>query len=193
MKHSIVLKVFYVGLALVLSSCGHISNHAQHQEHLKQQAKTLKPFAQAVTINSQPETNSNMPIALDLVIVGHPALARKINTLTAAQFFKEKRQLKQDHPRHIKIRSFELIPGHPVPEFAIPYPRKDVSAVFIFARFQNSFPNRWRLLPADTVHIYIREQHVEILSEDEDQPANKNKIPVPKPATPLEDTIILTD
>lgn len=193
MKQSIFVKIFYVGFALALSSCGHISNYTQQQETQKQQTKTLKPFAQAVTISSQAETNNNMPLALDLVIVGHPVLARKLNTMTAAQFFKDRRQLKQDHPKHLKIRSFELIPGHPVPEFAIPYPRKDVSAAFIFARFQNNFPNRWRLLPADTVHIYIREQHVDILSEDEDQPANKNKIPVPKPATPMEDTIILTD
>jgi type VI secretion system protein len=155
------------------------------------QIHAAKPFVKSLNISSTTETNNNMPVALDLVIVGHPVLARKINTMTAAQFFKEKRQLKQDHPKHIKIRSFELIPGHPIPEFSIPYPRKDVSAAFIFARFQNNFPNRWRLLPADTVRIFIREQHVEILSENDDTPASQAKIPVAKPATPLEDTIVL--
>ena len=125
------------------------------------------------------------------VVVGHPALARKINTMTADQFFRERRQIKQDHPRHIKIQSFELVPGHPIPELSISYPRKDVSAAFIFARFQNGLPNRWRLLPADTVRVYIREQHVEILSENDGTPNDKTKMPVPKPLTPLEDVIVL--
>jgi type VI secretion system protein len=150
-----------------------------------------KPFIRSLNISSSLDTNQNMPIALDLVLVGHPVLARKINTMSAAQFFKERRQLKQDHPRHIKIRSFELIPGQTLPEFPVLYSRRHVSAAFVFARFNNQFPNRWRLLPADIVRIFIREQHLEILSENDDTPTGKAKIPVGKPVTSMEDTIVL--
>jgi type VI secretion system protein len=183
MTHKI-LKTLCLGWLLFLTAC----------TSMDQQMKGIqntRPFIQSLTIGSTLDTNHNMPIALDLVIVGHPVLARKINTLTAAQFFKEKRQLKQDHPKHIKIRSFELIPGQNLPEFSVPYPRGDVSAAFVFARFNKQFPNRWRLLPADTVRIFVREQHLEILSENDTTPTGKAKIPVGKPATPLEDTIIL--
>lgn len=184
MTHTTFLKTFCLVLVAILTSCTPL-------EHRMKQVQASKPFINNLNISSTVNTNQNMPIALDLVIVGHPVLARKINTLTAEQFFKERRQLKQDHPKHLKVRSFELIPGQTIPTFSVPYPRKDVSAAFIFARFNNQFPNRWRLLPADTVRIFIREQHVEILSEDDDTPTGKAKIPVAKPAHPLEDTIIL--
>ena len=183
MTHKI-LKTLCLGSLIWLTACTSVNQQIK-------QVQSTNPFIRALNISSTADTNQNMPIALDLVIVGHPVLARKINTLTAAQFFKERRQLKQDHPKHIKIRSFELIPGHPLPEFSVPYPRRDVAAAFLFARFNNQFPNRWRLLPADTVRIFIREQHLEILSENDDTPTGKAKIPVAKPTHPMEETIVL--
>jgi hypothetical protein len=64
-----------------------------------------------VTIVTNPDTNGDRAIAVDLVFVTQDLPAAEIGKLSARDYFMRRRQLLLDYPQSVQIRSWEIAPG----------------------------------------------------------------------------------
>lgn len=120
-------------------------------------------FIDELTLVATPAMNNKTPLKVDVVIVKDTRIAEQIAKLTARQYMKQRKQLKYDHPQHIKIRSFELIPGTSI-IMPLKYQRNEVAAGFIFAQYNNQKTNRWNVFSSDCVKVELLESTVRITS-----------------------------
>jgi hypothetical protein len=122
-----------------------------------------KDFIEELTLVAAPNVNYRTPIRVDVVIIKNDKVAEHISRLTARQYMKHRKQLKNDHPQDIKIRSFELPPGTSV--IMTPhYTKKEVESVFVFADYNNQKQNRWMIFAAECVVVNLLENTATITS-----------------------------
>ena len=154
LKKSLFLLSFLF-MIISLGSCTKVMDYMFEEEDLE--------FLDELTLMASPNMNRRMPVKVDFVIVKNAIIAEQVAKLSARQFMKQRKQLKQDHPQSIKITSFELIPNESV-VMPLPYLKKDVAAAFLFADYHNQNTNRWSIYSADCVKVRLLERTVKITS-----------------------------
>lgn len=142
-------------LGLCLSSCRKMIDYVFEEEDME--------FIEELTLMASSNMNRRMPMRVDFVVVKNPIVGEQVARLSARQFMKQRKQLKRDYPQHIKIKSFELVPGESV-VMPLPYLKKEVATAFLFADYNNQNPNRWSVYSADCVTIKLKERTAEITS-----------------------------
>ena len=81
-----------------------------------------------------PELNQNAPVAVDLVVVYDKALVKKLQELSAREWFLERDQLLRDFPKGFDRWGWEWVPGQEVPEQTMTF-RLGASGAFLFADY----------------------------------------------------------
>jgi type VI secretion system protein len=130
------VKVFIAtSLVVVLSGC---------LARLKSIATLEPPFRLAVTVKR--ESNTNSPIAFDLVAVNDKDLAKQLSQMTAADWFQKRGQIKRDFPKEssIKVQEWEWVPGQVVHEISIPVANPP-RLLLAFANYSSPGPHRAKL------------------------------------------------
>ena len=99
-----------------------------------------------------PDANDNRPIPVDVVFAWDGETAEALEALTAAAWFAQKTQLRQDDPqeRVLSVREWEWVPGQVVPDLELavrPGARKWLQAIFVFADYRTDGAHRIRLEP----------------------------------------------
>lgn len=148
------INVLLVILMGTLSSCG-VTDYLFEEED--------REFIDELTIKAYPNMNHRAPMKVDFVVIKNPIIAEQVGKLTARQFMKQRKQLKRDHPKSIKIQSFELIPSETV-IMPLRYMKNEIAAAFIFADYNNHHPNRWNVYEADCVTVHLMERTAKITS-----------------------------
>lgn len=94
--------------------------------------------------------NADNALAVDLVLVYDPTLVASFTELTAANWFKNRDQLKLANPTGIQVQSFEVIPGQRGPRYKVSGRGFDAIGAFVFAAYDTPGPHRARIdgLPA---------------------------------------------
>ncbi|MEO0315511.1 MAG: hypothetical protein RI928_1967 [Pseudomonadota bacterium] len=71
----------------------------------------VKPEWSQVSLTTIEGSNRDFPVAVDIVLVMDEALARKISTMKAADWFASRSGLIKANPGDLDIESLELVPG----------------------------------------------------------------------------------
>jgi len=99
------------------------------------------------------DANERTPVPVDFVLVWDKAVAGKVATLTAADWFATKKtELRQDDPdeRKLTVCEWEWVPGQAVPEINLAVPaaaRKWTHGVFVFANYRSAGTHRSSVTP----------------------------------------------
>lgn len=170
------MKKLWAVLFFLASGCETVTNYVFEDTDVE--------FVDEITFIGSKHMNNNKPLRVDFVVVKHPIVAQQIGRLSADNYMRNRSQLKQDYPKHIKFNSYELVPGQTVVK-DLSYPKKDVVAAFIFADFDNENVNRWSIFSADHVVVKLLENTLKITSHNEGE---EEKI---KPKQLSEDIVII--
>ena len=96
------------------------------------------------TIRTLPAANDNRPIAVAAVMVYDRTVLATVEKMTAAQWFANREQLRNDSPNGVDERDWELVPGSQLRLAPLPFPRKGLG-LFVFANYSGPGEHRVRL------------------------------------------------
>jgi len=154
------MKKLWLLLIILTTGCNTVTNYVFEDTDVE--------FIDELTLVGSNNMNNHKPLRVDFVVVKHPIVAQQIGRLSADSYIRQRKQLKQDYPKHIKFNSYELVPGQTIVK-DLTYPKKGVVAAFIFADFDNENVNRWSIFSADHVVVKLLENTLQITSYDQGQ------------------------
>lgn len=156
-----ITKFLFLILTLTaLTQCKNVRDYVFEEEDLE--------FIDELTIVGDKRMNRGYPLKIDFVVIKHPMVAEQVGKLSAHQFMQQRKQLKHDYPKLVKIKSFEITPGQSV-VLPLKYLKKEVKGAFIFADFNTYGMNRWSIYSADYVKVYLMEKTLKITSHNINQ------------------------
>ncbi len=170
------MKKLWILLFVLTAGCETVTNYVFEDTDIE--------FIDELTLIGSKNMNNRKPLRVDFVVVKHPVVAQQIGRISADNYMRNRKQLKQDYPKHIKFNSYELVPGQSIVK-DLSYPKKDVVAAFIFADFDNENVNRWSIFSADHVVVKFLENTLKITSRNQGE---EEKI---KPRQLSEDIVII--
>lgn len=91
--------------------------------------------APILRIEADPDANNRHPVAVDVVRVADGALARRLGSLDAAGWFRDRAALNGEAAGRIAIASWEMVPGQSVILRSLPPFAASPSATIVFARY----------------------------------------------------------
>ncbi len=97
---------------------------------------------ESVSMYVDPAANRDFPVAVDLVLVSDEALARKLSSMKAQEWFAARDGLRKSHPEDIAFDSAELAPGESMSWPGKHYSGKRVFAALLFADYFTSGEHR---------------------------------------------------
>jgi len=107
-----------------------------------------------VTLVTEPDTNMDRAIAIDLVFITQDLPAQEIGKLSARDYFSRRPQLIRDYPDAVNIRSWELAPGQLV-EKADANPPCNLVRTYLFANYAADGDHRAVLGNASAVLVTL--------------------------------------
>lgn len=110
---------------------------------------------ESVSIYTEPDTNQNSAIAVDLVMIYDQELVKLIGQMSAAKYFTSSRELLLDNPTLLDIWHWELVPGQVVQDFTPPQENGDAYAAYVFANYLTPGSHRIRVAPNGIVKILL--------------------------------------
>jgi type VI secretion system protein len=87
--------------------------------------------------------NDNSPTAVEAVMVYDGTLLKTLLTMSAADWFAARDQLRNDYPDGFESRAWEIVPGQQLDLRKLPFRKGD--ALLVFANFRSPGPHRARL------------------------------------------------
>jgi hypothetical protein len=107
-----------------------------------------------LTIVTQPDTNMDRAIAVDLVFVTQDPPAQEIGKLSARDYFMRRAQLLRDYPAAVNVRSWELAPEQLVLK-ADADPPCNLVQTYLFAGYATDGDHRATLSGASSVEVTL--------------------------------------
>lgn len=93
-----------------------------------------------------PDANDDTPFALELVAVSDDDVLKKLQELTAAQWFDPQANWRRDYPQAIQTWYYELTPDRHWPlAQPLPFARRPARALLLFANYKTPGAHRLRL------------------------------------------------
>jgi type VI secretion system protein len=106
--------------------------------------------------------NDDSPVAFEIVMVKDEALAGKLLTLTAAQWFDPAATWKTDFPQQLQTWYYEIPPGQQIVLNPTEFAGKSSYAVLLFANYRNNNPNRLRLETYSKATVLFAEKDIKL-------------------------------
>lgn len=94
-------------------------------------------------IVAAPTANDNSPTPVEAVMVYDDALLKTLLTMSAAEWFNSRDQLRNDFPDGFASAAWEVVPGQQLDLRTLPF-KKGV-ALLVFANYRSPGPHRARL------------------------------------------------
>lgn len=107
-------------------------------------------------IIASPAANADSPVAVDLVFALDADALGTVSALPAAQWFKERDQLRLAFPSALRIVSFEVVPHHSV-SHEVTDDEEDAVGAFVFANFASPGTHRARVDQLEELTIRLGE------------------------------------
>lgn len=101
--------------------------------------------AVVLRIDAADDANGRRPVAVDVVRAGDAAMARRLDELDAAAWFRARTALRAEGGARIAIASWEMVPGQSVALRGLPPFAATPVATFVYARYATPGPHRQRL------------------------------------------------
>lgn len=99
-----------------------------------------------LTFEVAPGANDDTPFAVELVAVSDDEVLKKLQMLTAAQWFDPQSNWRRDYPKALQTWYYELTPDR---RFALPQPlpfaRRPAQGLLLFANYKAQGAHRLRL------------------------------------------------
>ncbi len=111
--------------------------------------------APILRIVADADTNNRHPVAIDVVRVADGELARRLGSLDAASWFRDRAALNGEAPGRIAIASWEMVPGQSVILRSLPPFAATPSATIVFARYRTPGVHRQSLDGASALDIRL--------------------------------------
>jgi type VI secretion system protein len=115
-----------------------------------------------LSVIAAPNANDDSPVAFEIVMVKDEALAAKLLTLTAAQWFDPAATWKIDFPQQLQTWYYELPPGKQIVLNPTEFAGKSSYAVLLFANYRNNSPNRLRLETYSKATVLLAEKDIKL-------------------------------
>lgn len=117
-----------------------------------------------VRVQVAPNANGGNPVALDLLLVSDKELLKKLQGMSASDWFEQRTQILLDQPKEatLAVRGWEWVPGQVVPAGELRV-APEVRAAVVFARYFNPGEHRAVLDPRRDVRIKLGESNLEVL------------------------------
>lgn len=100
------------------------------------------------------DANESSAIAVDLIVVYDDKVLEQLMKMPAAEWFKSKKQLRQDYANELLIREWEWIPSQTVEPQTIEY-RPGARKVVLFADYGTQGDHRAAIDPQQPFHLNL--------------------------------------
>jgi type VI secretion system protein len=107
-------------------------------------------------VDVQPNANNNSPVAFDVVLAKDKALVKQLSTMSAADWFAKRTQIKRDNQAKVEVRSWEWVPAQDVGKVPVAV-NVDVLGVVGFANYATAGDHRAVLALGGTETITFNE------------------------------------
>lgn len=112
-------------------------------------------YIETASIYTEPDTNQNSAIAVDLVLIYDQELVKLISQMSAAKYFSSSKELLLDNPTLLDIWHWELVPGQIVQDFSPPQENGNAYAAYVFANYLTPGSHRIKVAPSGKVKILL--------------------------------------
>ncbi|MBY6262551.1 hypothetical protein EI613_11595 [Azospirillum sp. 412522] len=137
---------------------------------------TARPNTDPGAVSSTPvlrivadaDANDRRPVAVDVVRVADAALARRLDMLDAATWFRDRAALNGEAAGRIAIASWEMVPGQSVILRSLPPFAATPSATVVFARYGKPGSHRQSLDGAGALDVRLRRDGFTVTSLPKD-------------------------
>lgn len=124
------MKRLALTIALLLSGCA-----ADRSARPDADGGASGTSAPILRITADADANDRRPVAVDVVRVADGALARRLGSLDAASWFRDRAFLNGEAADRIAIASWEMVPGQSVILRSLPPFAATPTATIVFARY----------------------------------------------------------
>ncbi len=91
-----------------------------------------------ISVETAPNANRNMPVALDLLFVRDESVAELLTGLSGPEWFARKQELLIRYDRKLSLASFEIVPLTIVDSLRLPEDYQHANKVLLFANYLGS-------------------------------------------------------
>lgn len=95
---------------------------------------TLRPSPLDLNVGIDPAANGNSPVALDVVLIKDKNFWKAAPAMTAKDWFAQRDDLERRYRTKLQVRSWEWVPGQPIPPINVKVPRR-FSGAMVFADY----------------------------------------------------------
>ena len=99
----------------------------------------------AIDIQIPPGANHDWPVAIDIVYVFDDQVAKQLQSLSAADWFRQRNDIGALYPGKLRVVSYEFVPGQLGPIEHVTGKNTKAFAVFAFANYRGPGVHRARL------------------------------------------------
>jgi type VI secretion system protein len=100
--------------------------------------------------------NDNSPTSVETVMVYDPVLLKSLLTMTAADWFATRDQLRNDYPGGFDSRAWEVVPGQQIDLRPLPFRRG--LALLVYANYHTPGPHRARIDAWKNARVLLRDK-----------------------------------
>ncbi|SOE00371.1 hypothetical protein [Caenispirillum bisanense] len=111
-----------------------------------------------VELAATPRANDDTPVAVDLVMVHDQPLVDQVLALSAVDWFKQRDQLRRDHPEGLTVFSWEVVPNQVLEDEVLN--EKAAWAGIVFTSYRTPGAHRLRIGPGtatDPIRLRLEE------------------------------------
>jgi type VI secretion system protein len=98
------------------------------------QKVTLRPSPLDLKVGIDPAANGNSPVALDVVLIKDKNFWKTAPSMSAKDWFAQRGDLERRYRTKLEVRSWEWVPGQPIPPINVKVPRRFKGAM-VFADY----------------------------------------------------------
>lgn len=116
-----------------------------------------------VRVQVAPNANGGNPVALDLLLIQDKELLKKLQEMSAADWFEKRQQIILDHPKEgaLVVKQWEWVPGQVV-KAQVERVAPEVRAAVVFANYFSPGEHRAVLDPRKHINLRLGESKLEV-------------------------------
>lgn len=93
------------------------------------------PALQSLSLSADRLSNNGAPVAVDLLLVFDKRTLPVLSALRASEWFNNRQDLLRQYPNHLRVTSWEIVPGQVIQPTQVAEEQSKLVAVLIFANY----------------------------------------------------------